>query len=200
VDTAISTGTTHTDVIYAGALPPQFGKIATLAEFANGVFSGVYFFDNPSITQTQIANIYNNYPDVSLDPGKALVRKYASTTLPSLLSWGTEINNTRDTAINLAKAISDAIKIIDETRVSFIKQLFDALQIADFTLISRTLTMKLIDAITFTETITASIYHAFNGIILSLSLSKRNINLTFSKRNINLTLNKIKIKLGLNKT
>ena len=38
-------------------------------------------------TATQILNCANNYPDATLDVGKILVRKYATTTQPSHGSW-----------------------------------------------------------------------------------------------------------------
>jgi hypothetical protein len=47
---------------------------------------------NQVISGTNYINLNSNYPDVSLDAGKVLVRKYATTTLPTHGDWGTELD------------------------------------------------------------------------------------------------------------
>jgi hypothetical protein len=40
------------------------------------------------LTDTQFDSMYNNYPDTRLITGSVLVRKWATTTLPSFCAWG----------------------------------------------------------------------------------------------------------------
>lgn len=86
-DTVITAGTSHTDVIYTGAFVPVFGRLSATAAFANGVLSGIIFFNTPAINSTQIGNIYANYPDVVLEAGKVLARNYVYP-LPSVSLFG----------------------------------------------------------------------------------------------------------------
>lgn len=55
---------------------------------ANIVLSHAIYF-NTNITATNIANMSANYPDVTLVPGSVLVRKWATTTLPTHGAWQT---------------------------------------------------------------------------------------------------------------
>ncbi len=63
------------------------GLLGTNYYGANGIIANVLLF-NVAITDTQRANLYANYPDVTLDAGKVLVRKYAATAQPSHDVWG----------------------------------------------------------------------------------------------------------------
>jgi hypothetical protein len=51
---------------------------------------GYFTIINGNLSDAQEANLSANYPDVSLDAGKVLVRKYATTTNPSHSTWGIE--------------------------------------------------------------------------------------------------------------
>ena len=79
-----ATDTTETPVMSSTNL--LIGQLSSTWEFTNGIISGVYFFST-KLSSTQLTNMSANYPDVTLDAGKVLVRKYA-TIQPSHDVWG----------------------------------------------------------------------------------------------------------------
>jgi len=67
----------------------SIGNSITYGNFANCSVNDAFIFDY-DLNSTQILNLYNDYPDVSLDAGKVLVRRYASTTNPAHSTWSSE--------------------------------------------------------------------------------------------------------------
>jgi hypothetical protein len=57
----------------------------------SGTIGGVYLLNN-AVTTIQRTNMFSNYPDVGLEAGKVLIRKYAATALPTHGDWGTELS------------------------------------------------------------------------------------------------------------
>ncbi|MFA5366240.1 MAG: hypothetical protein WC325_13750, partial [Candidatus Bathyarchaeia archaeon] len=86
--------TSGTTANYSGALTSKT-KFALGKRFNAGYFKGkvgVIGITNTTLTATNFLNIYNNYPDATLEAGKVLVRKWATTTLPSHGTWEAEEN------------------------------------------------------------------------------------------------------------
>jgi hypothetical protein len=59
--------------------------------FYKGILCNMILFNSPP-SATQQTNLYGAYGDVSLEAGKVLVRKYATTALPTHGDWGTELS------------------------------------------------------------------------------------------------------------
>jgi len=80
----------------------MFGDVAQTGDFtiseiggdaAGNVWAGLLsdlIILNVALTSAQKTTIYTNYPDVGLEAGKVLVRKYASVTQPTFQGWGIE--------------------------------------------------------------------------------------------------------------
>jgi hypothetical protein len=77
----------------SGALSNDAGNFYMLCDEGTAFFKGIMqnlIIVNSALGGTSIDNIADNYPDVSLEAGKVLVRKYATTTNPSHSAWSSE--------------------------------------------------------------------------------------------------------------
>lgn len=75
--------TTSTNNVYIGK------QADAAANYFQGIFGGVYKFSRV-LDSDEITAINSNYPDPRLIEGSLVVRKWASTTLPTHGAWGVE--------------------------------------------------------------------------------------------------------------
>jgi hypothetical protein len=106
----LSSGDLYIDTILNGVVTNNVYSAVivnnTTLESTNGIFLGcrfsgtdllqgilgMFILYNHSLTSNNIINLQSNYPDVSLEAGKVLVRKYSTTALPTHGDWGTELS------------------------------------------------------------------------------------------------------------